>query len=67
MQLNIKSEEDLQKVVGAHFGGGTFSFQQCLNILESLAIRQARGQLSKDNKALIAKLEVLNEAQPSRH
>lgn len=68
MHLNIKSEQDLKKIIGAHFGAdGAFSFQQCLNILESLALRQARGQLSRDNRALIAKLEALNEAQRTCH
>lgn len=62
MQLTIKSEQELVKIVSQHFEA-PYSYQACLLVLESLAIKQSRGILTKDNKKLVAKLEVLNEAQ----
>jgi hypothetical protein len=56
MNINITSEQQLVQIIRQHFNIG-YSFQDCLNILESLTLREERDILTADNKALIAKLE----------
>lgn len=51
-------------LINGHFGTvhspQPYTYADCLNIVESLTLRESRGILTPNNKALIAKLE----AQP---
>lgn len=59
MNLTIKSEKDLVVIINRHFNA-EYTFKHCLDMLDSLTIKESRGQLSRDNRVLLAKLEVLN-------
>jgi hypothetical protein len=56
MNIQAHTPEQLVAIIRGHFNID-YSYQDCLNIVESLMIRETKDILTANNKALIAKLE----------
>ncbi|QBJ04458.1 hypothetical protein HOV23_gp115 [Pseudomonas phage Lana] len=58
MTINIQAAtpEQLVAIIKGHFNID-YTYQDCLDIVESITLRKSRGILTPNNKALIAKLE----------
>lgn len=49
---------ELRRIISNHLKeGGLVTEDRALNVVESLVIKQGRGKLSEDNKALYAELQ----------